>query len=78
MIGEWSTVLGHELLAAEGIDDESYRVLHLPWHIAAQHQAFAAAIAMCYWSYKTDGHDDPWSFRHLAERGLLRYNMKNE
>lgn len=78
MIGEWSAVLGHELLAAEGIDDESYRALHLPWHIAAQHQAFAAAIAMCYWSYKTDGHDDPWSFRHLAERGLLRYNMKNE
>lgn len=78
MIGKWSAVLGHELLTAEGITDEAYRAEYLAWHIAAQKQVFAAAIAMCYWSYITEGHDDPWNFRYLAEQGFVRYNTKNE
>lgn len=78
MIGEWSAVLGHELLTAEGITDEAYRAEYLAWHIAAQKQAFVAAIAMCYWLYATEGRDDPWGFRYLAEQGFVRYNTKNE
>lgn len=78
MIGEWSAVLGRELLQAENIQDQEYKHTLLPWHVDAQTNIFHQAIALCYWSYKTEQADDPWNFRTLVEQGFLRYNGKNE
>lgn len=78
MIGEWSAVLGHELLQAEQINEQQYKQEFMPWHIAVQADVFSRAIAICYWSYKTEQADDPWNFRTLVEQGVLRYNGKNE
>ncbi|MDO4773595.1 MAG: cellulase family glycosylhydrolase [Candidatus Saccharibacteria bacterium] len=79
IIGEWSGVLGHELLAAERIGDAVYQENLLLWHIQAQQRAFTSAIAMCYWSYKAESGVDPiWQAAAMVERGVLRYNIKNE
>lgn len=78
MIGEWSGVLGHELLTAEKITDEAYQATWLPWHISLQRQTFAQAIAMSYWSYKVEDSESVWHMRMLVERGILRYNAQHE
>lgn len=62
IIGEWSGVLGHELLEREKIDETTYRERWLPWHINRQMEVFNSAAATCYWSYKTEDETSVWNY----------------
>lgn len=77
MVGEWSAVIGHELLQSEQISATDYRTKFLPWHVQAQRKLFKDVTVTCYWTYKIESTDDiwrPWNFRTMVEQGVLRYD----
>lgn len=72
IIGEWSAVMGHELLKNEKMREADF------WdeHIRLQEQTFGAAEAVFYWSYKTEG-ENAWNLRYLVDKRQIRcYNIK--
>lgn len=66
IIGEWTAVPGFEMMRNEGIRESDF------WqqHVELQQQAFSAAEAIFYWTYKTEG-NNAWNYRFLVDNGRI-------
>lgn len=62
IIGEWSAVMGYELLQNENMKESDF------WqeHVDLQAKTYSSAEAKFYWTYKTEGKNS-WNLRHLVE-----------
>ncbi len=67
VIGEWSGGLPARAYRGRSTDE---RPALTKAYLDAQIEGFSAAVAWCFWSYKTETADD-WNFRHLVEHKIL-------
>lgn len=68
MVGEWTMALDPQSfggLRGKELDD-AYRI-----YAQAQLQAYGAADAWFYWTYRTEKIDDPWNLRAMVEKGTF-------
>lgn len=66
IIGEWTAVMGYELLQNEKIKESDF------WqtHADLQMRAFSSAEATFYWTYKTEG-NNAWNLKYMLDSGKL-------